>query len=418
MKILHIAIHLGGGVGTVLRNWIKKDTNNEHNILLLNKNFYGEKCPNIHEEMRGKYNEIYGWIDKSDIVIIHYWNHPYIFEFLISSKLPKCRLCFWSHISGLNPPYIHSEKLINFSDKFIFSSKVSHDNCEPNIKIDTIWTTGGLDNYKPIEKSNDRFTIGYIGTLDYAKLHPSFVNLCEHIIERIPDVLFTICGSGCDEEKIKNEIESKSISSNFNFMGRINNVSEVIPTFNVFGYPLNRKHFGTCEQVLGEVMACGIEPIVFNNPSEKFIVEGYGRICETEKDYISNILDLYQHPTTKNKVKVLIKRANELYDINTMINSWNNIFDLLILKEKNERSWNIHNNPIEGHKIFIESLGKYGEILYGSEKEILELFDSNEQWHSLSKGSVIQYLEAFPDDCKLKEWYDILKRNNHKEAVK
>ena len=39
MKILHIAVHLGGGIGTVLRNWIRLDRQNEHTILILNKNY-------------------------------------------------------------------------------------------------------------------------------------------------------------------------------------------------------------------------------------------------------------------------------------------------------------------------------------------------------------------------------------------
>ena len=70
-KILHIIVHLGGGVGTVLLNWIKRDKNNQHTILCLNntyyKNYYKgyEKTYDnnvIFENMRHKYTQINEWV--------------------------------------------------------------------------------------------------------------------------------------------------------------------------------------------------------------------------------------------------------------------------------------------------------------------------------------------------------------------
>jgi len=72
INILHIAVHLGGGVGTVLKNWIKKDEINNHTVLLLNKNYYGEDPPYIYSQMRGEDKEIKEFIQKADVVIIHF----------------------------------------------------------------------------------------------------------------------------------------------------------------------------------------------------------------------------------------------------------------------------------------------------------------------------------------------------------
>ncbi len=395
MNITHIAVHLGGGVGTVVKNWINKDTKNKHTILLLNKNFYGEKQSNVIENLRGKYNTINSYIKDSDVVIIHFWNHPYLFEFLTNAILIECRLCIWSHVSGLNPPYVHTNNLTNYPDRFIFSSPISGENF--------IWTTGGVDKYLNIKKNNNNkeFVIGYIGTLDYSKIHPKFVNLCLDIYNKIPNSKFIICGTGNDEDKIKEKVNIYGMREAFEFKGFISNIEDIIPTFNVFGYPLNETHFGTCEQVLGEVMACGIEPIVLNNKSEKYIVNGYGKVSNNLEEYVNDILDIYNNQ--KNKSDLLKKRAIELYDIDKMINSWNKIFEELLKEKKSDKFW--FKKCDSGYSIFLESIGnKYSKIiLNGDKKEIKKLFDSNMQWRSNSKGSVFQYLEAFPEDEKLQE---------------
>lgn len=399
LNILHIAVHFGGGAGTVLNNWFEYDINNNHMAILLNNNYYGGKKSNIYENLRNKYDEINKFVAWADIVIVHFWNHPLLFEFLINANLPKSRLCIWSHVSGLHPPYVHTENLLNFPDRFIFSSPVS------GKKV--IWTTGGVGQYLQTEKRiiDGQFRIGYVGTLDYSKLHPDFVEICSEIYKKIPKAKFIICGSGGDELKVRAQIAALKMERVFEFTGFINNVKDVMATFSVFGYPLNEKHFGTCEQVLGEAMACGVEPVVLNNPSEKYIVDGYGRVCHSTEDYINNIVDIYENTTDK---KTELKgRAVELYDMTKMTNMWGNEFSAMMEKEKSDRQWP---GPkcMFGFEIFIESIGKYGDILkYGNKKDIKELFDLGQQWRSKSKGSVQQYLAAFPGDSKLQEWASI-----------
>jgi len=286
INVLHIAVHLGGGVGTVVKNWIDRDLENNHTVLLLNKNYYGNDPRYIHDLMRVKDDEIKEWIQKSDIVVVHFWNHPYLFEFLVNFQFPPCRICVWSHVSGLNPPYVHLEKLARLADKFVLSSPISlsgdikHFHPDLLDKISVIWTTGGVEDYLEINRNreNKDFVVGYIGTLDYCKLSPNFVPLCEEILKRIPEAKFVICGVGQDEEKIKNEVSLRGIDKAFSFRGMCLNIKEIIPTFSVFGYPLNEKHFGTCEQVLGEVMAAGIMPVVLGNPAEKYIASSVAKV--------------------------------------------------------------------------------------------------------------------------------------------
>lgn len=418
-KILHIAVHLGGGIGTVLTNWIKKDTKNEHTILCLSRTYYNNyNDKNIHENMRAN-PELSDWIEKSDIVIIHFWNHPLLFDFLINENIPKCRLCFWSHVSGLNPPYVFSEKLINFADRFIFSSPISYEAAEikkmramVSLKLGFIWTTGDISEFLKIEKiPHDTFNVGCIGTLDCSKLHPDFVEMCAGI--DIPNVKFIMVGGGCDADKIKRQVKDRGMEDKFLFTGVVKDVKPYLAIMDVFGYPLNPQHYGTCEQVLGEAMAAAVIPIVMNNPAENHILRSLypWSVCDSEKEYIRGIKFVYKCCNRPEFIEDVRDSSKEMYNIRHMVNEWNRDFWLLMKYEKTAKGWpaDYTRNTQTGHGIFMESLGDYGKILEaGNPADIRAMFQTNQQWKSKSKGSVLQYLQAFPDDKKLQEWSELL----------
>lgn len=403
LKVLHIAVHLGGGVGTVLRNWIKNDSINNHTVLLLNHNYQGTKQDNVYENMRNKYDDINSFVEDSDIVIVHFWNHPLLFEFLTNCDLPPCRVCVWSHVSALHPPYVHTNNLVKFSDKFILSSAISNiEDVDESFKdrTDVIWTTGGIDKYLQVKKKKtENFVVGYIGTLDYSKIHHNFIDICELIHDRIPNSIFTVCGSGGDFLSMKSEIDERGLSF-INLVGMID-IMEVLPTFDVFVYPLSRTHFGTCEQVLGEVMACGIEPIVFDNPAEKYIVGDYGKVCSNISQIITGVESSYKNQITDSDMELLRQRAADLYSLDKMMDSWSVVFNDLVKTEKSPKKWGEEIGN-DGFDIFVESVGKYGDILkYGNETEITNLLNSNSQWKSHCKGSVFQYVSIFKESEQL-----------------
>lgn len=416
-KVAHVTVHLGGGIGSVLMNWIDTDKINKHKIFCLNNNYYSSYDKElVKENLRNNKEELFKGMDESDIVVVHYWNHPYLFEYLLYPDLPKCRMCIWSHVSGLRAPYVFPKKLIDFCDRLIFSSPISYKadnirNLKDNNKLGHIWTTGNIDKYldvKPIP--HEGFNIGFVGTLDYSKLHPNFINFCSKI--DIPDVKFIMCGGGCDLQKIKQQVKERGLESKFVFTGVIDDVRPYLAIIDVFGYPLNPDHFGTCEQVLGEAIAAGIIPIVMKNPAEEYILfqSLVKFICHDEEEYIHNIKLLYRDRHKRESIVNLIKdHVTKLYDSGNMVRAWNKIFDSLSEKQNHKWEMDQDKDRSKGYNIYMESLGEYGKILeQGSVTKILDLFNSNLQWRSSSKGSPRQYLDAFPDDKNLKELVNLL----------
>lgn len=416
-KILHIAVHLGGGIGSVVSNWIRTDKVNRHVVLCLSNNYYVKYHDLVmYEDVRSNYALINYWVERADIVVVHFWNHPFLFEFLINARLSMCRLCFWSHVSGLKPPYVFSEKLIEFSDQFVFTSPISFEAMEISglplelrHRLSHVWSTAYIDNYFWVEPTTHKgFNIGFIGTLDYSKLHPNFVDFCSKI--NIPDVKFIMIGGGCDEEQIKQQVKDRGLDDKFVFTGIIKDIRPYLSIIDVLGYPLNPNHFGTCEQVLGEAIAAGVIPIVMKNPAEEYILfqSLVKFVCDDEQDYIHTIEMHYRDRHKRASIVGLIQeQVTNLYDSDKMVAEWGVIFDYMMTGGKRNRVWETSNEcvNISGADIYVESLGKYGKILEsGNKEEILGLFSTNRQFSSAAKGSPRQYWYTFREDDQLLRW--------------
>lgn len=442
IKVLHITPHLGGGVGTVVLGWIKKEgelsTDYLHEILCLEENKnpvvkeFKERGLSICEGVYNKRNLLKRCIARTDLVLIHWWNHPRLFDLLTNFDFPPCRLILWNHVSSLYPPYNISEKLVNFSDCFVFTSPVSFHaeevKCLPEYlreRLDVVWSAFGSEDFDvPGKVGHSGFVVGFTGTVDYGKLHPRFLVMCSRI--EIPGVQFIVC-SGDSQERVRNEAICLGVADKFSFKGRVPDIRPYLSMFDVFGYPLQPRHFGTCEQALGEAMAAGVVPVVLDNPAERYIVEDgvTGIIAKTEEEYCRAIEYLYHNPARREVMsRNASKSAREKYSMTKKIEAWRRIFGRVVRQNKRERRWDTKKGRT-GAEVFIESLGRHGEVfaeyilakktgnrskLMGLEQRIMELFETNCQWHSETKGGVKHYLKVFPHDPYLQEWKAILER--------
>lgn len=321
MKILHISPHYGGGIGTVISALIQHDKANDHTALALDK--MKEKKVFAIDDMLGFDADINGFLGDADIVMVHIWdNHPMI-QKLFSRVIPPCRMVFWNH-NRVEIPSV----LKQLPDKFINTSPVQGEG-------EYIWSTGRIERFPVVGKCKfaegnfmKHFCIGYVGAIASKKIHPLWRKMCDQIINIIPYVLFTSVGMQGED------------STHFRFIEYAVDVLPYLLEFDVFGYPLHSDHVGTCEQVLGEAMACGVVPVVMANPAEMVIVKhGHnGFVATTEQDYIHHIAYLYEHPERRLEMATAARRtAVELYSIDTMVSEWNKVWAAMMKEDKRER---------------------------------------------------------------------------------
>jgi glycosyltransferase involved in cell wall biosynthesis len=443
LSILHITPHLGGGIGSVILNWIKKDSSGYlHTILSLDKNNnkdwteINKQCEYvaIHDDCFKKEDFkvfLNANVKQADIVLVHWWNHPLLYDVIMNFQWSPCRLLLWSHVNSLFPPYTIPEKLFDFVDRFVFTSPVSYECKEVKKyynnkwKMDVIWSTVGVEDFDNLEKiQHHGFNVGYVGTVDFGKLNREFINLCSQV--NIPDVRFVVT-SGDSQQHLINEAINADIWEKFSFLGRVPSVPVILSKIDVFGYPLHSQNFATCEQALGEAMMAGCVPVVLANPTEKYIIKHMetGMIANTLEEYPEAIEYLYKNPDELTRMsknaKVYAKRQ---YDINKTIQDWNKTFEKAMELEKKERIWDsMKSGNYLPFELYIESLGGregYGcpffDYLKASDivakrnaiSGIKRVFCSNPMFFSKSKGSVMQYLQFFPNDSVLNEWRELI----------
>jgi glycosyltransferase involved in cell wall biosynthesis len=343
MRILHITPHLGGGVGTVLLNYLAK-VKDDHQVVCLD--YANKKAIEVakqiglplFDEMATKTEQIVDIIPDFDIVLIHWWNHPMLNEFL-KNPLPPCRLIMWCHQSGLYPQNLFTEQVLTYPDMFVFCTSISYNSkvvqaFKDKEKLHVINPTGGVEHLKDVKpKPHKGFNIGYIGTVSYKKLHPRFLTICNQV--NIPNVKFIVCGVP-NGEQLKQEAKGLGIGHKFVFTGRVQDINPYLAIFDLFGYPLAPHHYGTCDQVLQEAMAAGVVPVVLANPMEQHMVtDGQTGIVATDTDaYIKALEMLYHNPLFRQALSMIARNdAIATFSLEKMINEWNEIFNKVVRKE-------------------------------------------------------------------------------------
>lgn len=436
MRILHVTPHLGGGVGSVICAWIKNDVKENYHIVIsldnnINKDNFAvlanvDNC-SVYESVWNKndYNDFVNQeLCESDVIILHWWNHPLTFDFIYNVKLQPCRLIVWCHTACTCPPNVLTEDVVNYADKVVFTSPVSYHSKDVKRlvrkypeKFELIWSTSGVDEFLALKKqTHDGFVVGYIGTADFSKLNKNFIKMCSKIKNK--NVRFEVYTIDSQDE-LKKQAENLGISNRFVFGGKVphDKIPEILSRFDVLGYPLQKKHYGTCEQALGEAMAAGVVPVCLNNACEHNIIENgiNGFLCGSEKKYIEIINSLLCDDEKLNYLSEQArKRAEELYSVKKMICKWNIIIsNMLMMKEKSLHLVNEIGTQVLPHELYIMSLGKYGKLfvklLNGKNKllrrfagiQIKHLYKMNPAFNSNSKGSPKQYYSFFKNSLEL-----------------
>ena len=271
--------------------------------------------------------------------------------------------------------------------------------------------------FNPKEKDNN-LQVGYVGNLDFTKLHPSFVEICDSI--DLENLTFVVIGP--ENKNLQALVEKSSKKKNYLLTGYISEKEKYqrLNEFTCFGYPLAKHHYATCDQTIQEAMALGVVPVVLSNAMESYMVENgvTGLIAHNVEQYKLYVTEICTNHKLRFKISENTRKfAINEYSISKLHSKWHHIFLDTMNVVKTSKKWNIESctNNIEGHNIFLESLGNYAGPFkdYISTKSFLDKdkiksqiasLSGNPQWTSESKSTVRHYLSFFPNDPYLQEW--------------
>ncbi len=363
-NVTHLLPHTGGGVSTVLNALLGRSSQEGaycHRIIALEKINERSKewCKKLNIEwMENGWNKqagVFQVLADADIVHIHWWNHPQLHALLSKPGLPDMRTVLWSHVNGMHVPQSFFQGILDFPDKFVFATPFSRESdlikrqsegflCQ---KLEVIQSSAGIPPEAPMKiVKPDGFRVGYVGTVDYSKMHPDFISLWADA--NICDAPYIVCG-GPSHKQLEQEIDQRGLSSRFDIRGQVENVSEILTNLHVFAYPLNNQHYGTGEQVLIEAMAFGAVPIVMNNGCEKHLIQNNktGMIVSGKDEFIQALYFLRDNPEARTAMAcnghAYVQRE---FGIERTVSEWHRLYEKVIKL------------PKRGHCMKVEAVGR------------------------------------------------------------
>jgi len=425
MQILHITAHLGGGVGKVLSGLVAQASVSgsgiNHIIVCLEKPEKNQFVNKIREcggeiIVSPSISLLEKIMENSDIVQLEWWNHPATIKYLCSMSIPPIRLLTWSHFSGLHTP-ITPKKLILASDIFLFTSKCSFESKKVKSLIPgfedrfgVVSSSGGFPGLpKPRDKSNENISTGYFGSLNFAKLHPNYVDYMATV--KIPGFKVKIIGDLCNQDTLNKQCDVIGKTGMLEFTGFVPDIVSELNSINVLAYLLNPEHYGTTENALLEAMAMGIVPIVLDNPAEYCIIDDHntGLIVHSLAGFAEAIKWLSENPAERQKLgEQAAKSVRERFSVEKMETSLNDYYLKIMSIEKREIDFSdiFGSNPAEWF------LSCQSDIRVFAEDGSIHLDYATPLSHGLfeqTKGSVFHFSEYFPDNLELKLWAKNLK---------
>lgn len=418
-EILHLTPHLGGGVGKAISSLCLQamgaPSGMRHSIVCLES---PEKAVFLRRilDAGGRVcvapgvDRLAELIAAADVIHLDWWNHPAIFPALCRSKLPPMRLVVWCHVSGLSNPFIPA-RLLDAAQRFVFTSgcslqarhlqdAVRH----PNNKFAVVSSGCGLEDLpEPLFRDGPGIRAGYLGSLNFGKLHPDFVDFLAAV--DLPGFKVSLIGDTLNQEALAARCAALGKRNLLDFRGFRPDVAHELSRLDVLIYLLNPAHYGTAENALIEAMAMGVVPIVLDNPAELQIVEDgvTGFVVRTPEELAAVLDSLATYPETRLAIGRRAARAvRAQYTSEHMEAALAEVYAAALTMPKVCIDFSAAFG-VEPADWFLASQGSGSPFLADGSVDLAEEAPASILLEA-SKGSVFHFLNRFPRDERLQSW--------------
>jgi glycosyltransferase involved in cell wall biosynthesis len=372
--------------------------------------------------------QLFAAIEAADIVQVDWWNNPKIYDFLRLENLPPTRMCAFVHAAGDNWPNLLTKQVLDFVDHVVpccrYGSLIPLLRKLPpetyREKVQWAFATTNfnrLEGLKP-QQQKDSFNIGYVGTVDFKKMHPGFVKMSAAV--NIPSVIFSVLGNG-KIDLLKKQVDEYGMTDKFQFHGFVNDIRPLYEKMDVIGYPLCDAP--GAELAIQDALYAGIPCVVFGlGGLQDLIIDNFnGLVVNTEKEYSEALEYLYHHPGERKIMGENARRfAVRVLGAENSARRMKNIYCTMMQKDKRTRKWrNGMGWPsgqalISGSAQFIESLGHQAGAFLLTLNPVGNGFSKGiEQLQKLSareKAQFLWYVDYYPEDPYLHFWLGVMEQ--------
>jgi glycosyltransferase involved in cell wall biosynthesis len=366
-----------------------------------------------------------GLVADSDVVQVHYWNHPALTALLRDVELPPARVVVWCHVLGTHAPQVLTADVATFGDRLIVTTEQSAATegaraaVSAGVPVDVVpgvTDRSRLDGFAP--RGHEGCVVGYLGLVNDAKMHPRFAELCAAVSD--PNVRFVVYGGGGGEEQLTQRLAAAGIADRAEVRGHTEDVRAALEEMDVFGYPLARETYATSEMTLQEAMWVGIPPVVFahGGPSSMVTDGVSGLVVSDDRGYARAVDRLAGDPQLRARLGEGARRhARSNFDPARLTATVVGIMEDLMARPRR-----IH-APMPGAgdrpaAAFVRSLGGQAgpfvtsvagpvagaEALAAADRQIA----ASSTLLARGEGGVIHHRNAYPDDPHLRLWSGLI----------
>ena len=423
MKVLQLTSHMGAGAGKAISGVSMADMDNTHEIVLLDrpeKTDHLERCEDqgIRVIICPSRQQLLELSASSDVIIVNWWHHPLLYQALMDiSELPT-RLVLWSHVNGIDYPRLKFEFASCF-DACMFTSSLSFHNPnwtndEQDIigkKSELVYGIGNFDPQSLIPKSSyeagQEIKVGYAGSLDYAKVHPDFVQWVKNATERNDHLCFELAGD--ITRAMEQDVRQSKLSEKIRFLGFRTDIEKIMLTWDIFIYLLNPSNFATTENALLESMAIGLPIIATDGSVEKSIVKDSetGLLASDPDEFVEKLNQL----SADAKQRTILGENARAYTIRQYNAKSNFAKFISIINSLLRKSKRVHDFRsavgADPYEWFLSGCGAEDAAAlnalseFNHEQAIASVRTLSCIYKGKSKGSVEQFRRYFPNDRRI-----------------
>ena len=363
--------------------------------------------------------QLHVMLAEADLVHIHFWNNPDLYR-LMRGAWPPARVLVWSTVAGQHPPQIIPPQMVAWADAIAVTSPISLElpalAGAPQGSVHLVSASANASALAAISRQpHEGFNVGYLGTVDFAKLHPDFVALCAGV--NVPGVRFLVAGLGGAYDQLRQQAHALGVAERFELRGFVKSVGAYLAGLDVFGYPLAIGNYATSELALQEALLIGVPPVVFDQPSMRHVVQHKhtGLLVATASEYCRAIEYLYHQPTERARLSANARAYGQQHvSPARMGEQFAEIYAELLRRPKRVRTWpvGVEAGPWMAAAAFVDSLGGAApqyEISLQSEGEAALRADqvieqSDHLMTAPASGGMMDWRRCYPNDAWLRVW--------------
>lgn len=413
-EVLHVIPQFSrGGAGRALTALVSEATTSRHRVVSLAPAQPGShhllttaQVPLVEQPTSG---DLDGLLAQADIVQIHFWNTPELYEFLSAPR--AARVIVWSHVDGRTPPHIvtpaiaaHAHALVGTADSLGHLAVTGRSGL-----VIAPRTPHHIPPRTARNHAERPFTVGIFGSLDAVRSDAAAVRVFAKAA--LPDSRLLVVGSGDLVPRWREQARVLGLSDRVEFTGFVEDVAPHLDRMDVLLHIPRRGGSATSDLALQEAMLAGAVPIVASGTAVSDLVH-HGRDGMVAADLeacVGHLRTLAADPTLMDRLRAAgERRARREFTATTCARQFEELYDDLATGPRTSRAVDL---PSGGAERFVATLGDQGGPFEtsaqrgsGWREADAVIADSPPALVGAGAGGILHYRGYYPDDPLLRLW--------------